>query len=560
MGGGFLAPQMLYKLAEGHGPDPSHSLMNPVRMGVPQAACSRNGPGDVSVFNSSLANRGNEMLKRFLAIGLLPLLVTASSACGDTPPNEPPVPATEPAAALGERVDWTPCGPDIECGFVEAPADYRDPEAGSIMIAVNVHRATSLDERIGYLFVNPGGPGESGVELVHSVPFGVFADEVVARFDIVGFDPRGVGMSEPEFACGDSGEQLDLLAAIDGAVDTPDETAAGEAAANLCIESMGPVGGLLHSAYVARDMDEIRAALGADRISYLGFSYGSTLGAWYATLFPDSIRAMVVDGADNPVRPVATQEERINDDVEFMETFSLFLEGALRACADPDCPIYYDGDPVGYYYRAVEKLDLVNAAANNHPQAGALGVISTLYSEETWPGLWQGLFELNENDDPSILLEFASLQLGPDPGAASFTAHVNCLDDWALYPELDRATRLADSVILDGIMRQSLPLLAAAMNTFELDPCPFYERFAPEPLTGPLDGSGVSILVVGNRNDPFTSFRESEELATETLSNGYLLETSHPTHVVYPNNECVNDHVHRALIDGQYPSERRVSC
>ena len=521
-----------------------------------------------------------------LAVGLLTLLFMVCVACSDTgvdtstPPAAPaeeaapteapaeetptapstpePAPAAEPMAA-GEQIDWAPCGPGVECGFVAVPGDYRDPEAGSIRIAVNVHRATSPDERIGYLLVNPGGPGESGVELVHAAPYGAFSEEVTARFDIVGFDPRGVGDSEPVFACGTSGEQLALLATIDGPVDAPDEIAAGEAAANLCVESMGPAGGRLHSASVARDMDEIRKALGADQVSYLGFSYGSTLGVWYATLFPDSVRAMVVDGADNPPRPVATQQERIDDDLETADTFSVFLERALTACADPDCPIYNDGNPVGYFHQAVEKLPLVSAAAADHPQAGALGVISTLYSEDTWPALWQGLYDLEEYDDPSILVEFAGLQLGPDPGAASFTAHVNCLDDWAMHPELDRTTRLSDFSATNAAIAEMFPLLAA-LEPFTPDACPFFDQFAPEPLDGPLDGSGVPILVVGNHDDPFTSFRESEELATETLSNGYLVETYHPTHVVYPNNGCVNDHVHEVLIQGRYPGERRLLC
>ena len=124
--------------------------------------------------------------------------------------------------AAGEHIDWTQCGPfEIECGFVEVPADYRDPGAGSIRIAVNVHRATSQNNRIGYLFVNPGGPGASGLELVRYVSHGVFTEELVAHFDIVGFDPRGVGASEPAFACGGPGEQLALLAMIDGAYRYP---------------------------------------------------------------------------------------------------------------------------------------------------------------------------------------------------------------------------------------------------------------------------------------------------------------------------------------------------
>lgn len=532
-------------------------------------------------------------LNRWLVDGLFLIILLGLVACGDaeqaevpttvpetvvtptTPPTvsstvapvqtaaqaaeseDPPTPTAD-ADAAGEQIEWTACGTGLECGFVEVPSDYGDPEVGSIRIAVNVHRASSPDSRVGYLFVNPGGPGESGVELVEGVPFGAFSDEVVAHFDIVGFDPRGVGSSEPKFACGAPGEQIELLAMIDGAVDTADEIAAGESAANLCIESMGPVGGLLHSAYVARDMDEIRKALGAEQISYLGFSYGSALGVWYATLFPGSVRAMVVDGAENPVKPVETQEERIAEALESAGTFDDFLERALTACDSPGCPIYNDGDPVGYYYRAVEKLDLVNDAAG-HPLAGAFGVISTLYSEDTWPALWQGLNELHEDDDPYILLEFASLQIGPEPGAASITAHVNCLDGWALHPQLDRATRLDDGAIAESAIKESFPLLAA-VEAFEPEVCPFYDAFAPAPLEGPLDGGGVPILVIGNHGDPFTAFRESEELATETLANGYLVETDHPTHTVYPNNECVNGHVHSTLIEGVSPDERRVLC
>ena len=148
---------------------------------------------------------------------------------------------------------------------------------------------------------------------------------------------------------------------------------------------------------------------------------------------------------------------------------------------------------------------------------------------------------------------------GPEPTAASFTLHVNCLDDWVLHPGLDRLTRLDDSVIFEAVGREMFPLLALMDPSFP-SPCLFYDQFAPEPFEGPLDGGGVPILVVGNRSDPFTSIGESEELVVETLNNGYLLETSHFNHVVYPGNECVNNHVHKVLIDGVYPTERRLSC
>ena len=466
-------------------------------------------------------------------------------------------PSPVPDAFAGEVIEWSLCEGILECGFVEVPADYRNPDAGSIKIAVNVRRADHQDQRIGYLFVNPGGPGASGLELVQDSEF-AFADELMARFDIIGFDPRGVGASEPEFACGAPGEQLALLNSIDGDIDTPEETATGEAAANMCIESMGPVGGLLHSEYVARDMDEIRKALGAEQISYLGFSYGSELGVWYATLFPESVRAMVVDGADNPVDRADTHQERIDEAVEEWEGFEELMEQALAACDSAECPMYNEGDPIDYYKSAVAKLHLVNSAAGDVPDAGFLAVLTPLYGEELWPVLWKSLYELNENDDPAILLEFAAIQLGDDLTAPNFTAHVNCLDGLVLYPDIDRATRFEDSDLIDEAIIERLPLIDAIYPSAP-SACSFYDQFAPAPLNGPLDGSGVPILVVGNHTDPTTSFGESEELVTDTLSNGYLLETSHASHVVYPDNDCVNDHVHRALIEAVYP-DRRVFC
>ena len=468
-----------------------------------------------------------------------------------------PTPGPTPVAT---QIDWNPCesGSELECGFVSVPADYRNPEAGSLSIAVNVHRSTSPDQRIGYLFVSPGGPGSSGLEMVQGAPDGAFTDEIVERFDIIGFDPRGVGASEPTFACGEPGEQAALLAAIEGEIDTVEETAAAEAAANLCIDSMGSAGGLLHTEYVARDMDEIRRVLGVEQISYYGSGYGATLGAWYATLFPESVRAMVADSADNPVVAAATQEERALELISELAELSFGLEAALTACADAECPIYNDGDPVAYYYQAAEKLHLVNVAANN-PNGGVLGVITTLYDELVWPTLWRGLHELNEFDDPTILSKAASLQLGSDPSAASVTAHVNCLDNWALYPELDRATRLEDEVIAALIIAEAFPLFAA-MDVSFTNPCPFYDQFAPDPAVTSLDGGGAPILVIGNPADPITSFDQSAGFATSTLSNGYLVETSHHKHVVYPENQCVNRHVHRALIDGVYPAARQVTC
>ena len=194
----------------------------------------------------------------------------------------------------------------------------------------------------------------------------------------------------------------------------------------------------------------------------------------------------------------------------------------------------------------------MNEAAGGVPYAAYLAVVTPLYDEEEWPSLWQGLHDLYEDDDPAILTEFVNRQLDDEPTAANFTAHINCLDSFVLKPHLDRATRLDDQVAFEAISEEKLPLQEAA-DFDSASACPFYDQFAPEPLEVTLDGGGVPILVIGNCSDPVTSFGESEQFVTDTLRNGYLVETSHFRHGVYPDNECVNEHVHRALIEVVYP-------
>ena len=476
----------------------------------------------------------------------------------DTPTTEPDDPAARVRA--GENVDWEELVEGLDAGSVKVPLDYRDPDAGELELALLVSRATSPQDRIGYLLVNPGGPGGSGLDMAGAAAAGYgFSPEIVERFDIVGFDPRGVGLSDPLFECGAPGEQLKILERVDPPYDTPEETAAGEAAVRLCAESMGPAAGLLHSEYVARDMDEIREALGAEQISYFGVSYGATLGVWYATLFPQRVKAMVVDAADNPVDDTSTQQARIDNFIEETSQFEARLGEALDACDDPTCPVYNDGDPRGYFIANAHRLAEVAPAANGNPLSGIFAVVSTLYTEQTWPDLWEGFGALVERDDPTILADYARFQLGESSGGTTFTEHVNCLDSWVLYPHLDRETRFSDETAATEAYAEHLPLL------YLIDPgapqtCFFYDIFEPTALEGPLDGGDVPILVIGNRWDPATPFSESQELVQETLSNGHLLTVDHSAHVAYPDNDCAVAAVHAVLIAGDPPSSQAGDC
>ena len=199
--------------------------------------------------------------------------------------------------------------------------------------------------------------------------------------------------------------------------------------------------------------------------------------------------------------------------------------------------------------------------------AGYLSILSPLFDETQWPDLWRGLFELQEHNDPSVLLELGRRQLqGEEYGEVTVTSHINCLDRWVLEPEsLAIRSRLADDPASEegeDATYEYPPLHAAIFaTTWSLpDECSFYGPFAPEPFAGTLDGSDTPILVVGNHLDVTTPFVQSEALATETLSTGYLVETAHYKHVVYPQNSCVSALVDRVLLDRVFPDKRRVVC
>ena len=457
-------------------------------------------------------------------------------------------------------IDWEPCGA-LECGTLDVPLDYRVDDGETISIAVNRVAAADPGQRIGSLLVNPGGPGASGTDFAEAFAFGAFPEDLTDRFDIIGFDPRGVGASEPSFACGASGEQLEVLSGIVDIIDEPAEIEAVEAAVQLCVDSLGDAAGLIHTGYVARDMNEIRRALGEEEISYLGFSYGSIIGVWYATLFPETVRAMVIDGADNPIDDISDFDARLDSAREQITPIEDLLDQALGACSDSTCPIFNDGDPQAYYLDAIDKLPLVADVSANNPDAGFLGLITPLYNEAQWPLLWDALADLEERDDPTLFADFAEFQLGPDPGLTNITGYINCLDSWALQPEDDREARLAASAEFfarEDELIAEFPLIGAIEDGLA-STCAHMDILDTPALGVPFDGGGAPILVVGNTSDPVTSFGESEELVEESLANGFLVEVDHASHTVYPSNPCVNDAVHAALLNVDYP-DARVVC
>ncbi len=232
---------------------------------------------------------------------LLPATASAALARGSSPA------AAATVTTLGPRIpdlDWTGCGSGFQCATAQVPLDYNSPRGATISLALIRLPASDPARRIGSLFLNPGGPGLSGVNLVATAGNQLFSPEVRARFDLVGFDPRGIGASTP-LRCFDTGDQaLAAQAPFPFPVTVSEQRTwerSNRVIAQACARRGGPILGHMGTANVARDLDLLRQAVGDTKLTYYGASYGTYLGATYANLFPGNIRALILDGVVDPV-------------------------------------------------------------------------------------------------------------------------------------------------------------------------------------------------------------------------------------------------------------------
>ena len=228
------------------------------------------------------------------------LTVSSAGICADVAVTTGAAPPTLPAFVPAE-IEWASLGGGIEEGWLDVPIDYADPAGGTFRLHLARHLAESASSRIGSLFINPGGPGFGGT--IHALNAEViYGEDLVRSFDIVAWDPRGTGRSEPVIDCIDNYD--DYHAGTDV---TPDDDVerqqlidVAEDFAQRCTDANEDILQFVGTNSSARDIDTIRRALGEDEVSYLGFSYGSELGATWATLFPETVRAAVLDSAAEP--------------------------------------------------------------------------------------------------------------------------------------------------------------------------------------------------------------------------------------------------------------------
>ncbi len=506
-----------------------------------------------------------------LVAGLLAAVVVATAGCTlpVVAPEEsaPDTGLTRAPTVPGTQASWRPCpevprelvgrgasGMTYECASVAVPRDWATAQAGETYdVAMIRVRSRTQKDRIGSLVLNPGGPGASGIDTAVFLSFGPrlggLPTEVTDRFDIVGFDPRGVGRSAPIRCISDADQDATFAAPPD-----PESQAEFDAVVALnqrigaeCGKKYGDQLRTLSTEQAARDMDAIRAAVGDAKLTYLGFSYGTLLGATYAQLFPTKIRALVLDGAVDPEQGLVAGAE--TQAAGFERAFTNFTGWCSRTPAQ--CPIAPDAR--GALTDALAKAAVSPVRGDDGREATPgwvfLGVVASLYTQSSWAPLAKALQSLQAGDANGIFdLADGYARRGPDGRYTNlFDANlaVNCAD-------ADDIPTVAEVRRLQAEWRTKYPLFGASL-AIGLLPCVFWPTGHDPYPTGEAAGA-PPILVVGTTGDPATPYENTERLAT-MLGTGEVLTWEGEGHTAYPNTPCITAAVNGYLIGLTVPEE-----
>ena len=433
----------------------------------------------------------------------------------------------------------------FSCGKVTVPLDYGDPTGETTDVFVVRVRSNHQSQRVGSLLVNPGGPGGSGVNLAAGL-VGVLSDSVLDRFDLVGFDPRGVGLSDPIRCISD--QQKDRLAAanpdVRTAVGRAQARTASDAVVKSCVAEYGSALGHFSTEETAHDMDLIRQAVGDDKLNYLGFSYGTRLGAAYAHQFPTKIRAAVLDGAVDPVANELTVDER--QAKAFEDAFDQFAADCLKR---PACAAL--GNPRSAVRALIAAADRAPISAGDRKATGGIvliGVASALYDQSQWNDLGQALIAARDGDASKIeVLADQYLERDPETGHYSnimdANLAINCNDS-----TLQITDELVATVASKWISKYPIFGPNAAASLYSCHSWPRSEHPLP-PASAP---GAPPILVIGTLHDPATPYAATGVLA-KALGSGVVLTWNGEGHTAYPKTACITSKVDSYLITAKPP-------
>jgi pimeloyl-ACP methyl ester carboxylesterase len=402
---------------------------------------------------------------------------------------------------------WSACpaNPTLQCGTVSVPVDYQHPHAASI--ALSVTRAPALDATgsNGTLVFNPGGPGESGNQIL-PVALQNLPPAIRQHFNIVSFDPRGTGTSDP-LDCGTSLSAVTSVAPVPAAPGRPlPGTPAFTAMARACQRRAAATEPFLNTVDTARDMDRIRQALGLPTISFYGLSYGTVLGAVYADLFPRRVAAMVLDGAVD-VNATLTQQAEEEAPTEEQSLLHLFA----TCLAQSPCPL--GTDPEAFFRRLATSLTShplpAPGGADTRPVTVGDLDTATLFAisvPDFTPTFYAALTAAEHgNGAPLRNLALAFVRNVDGTPLVDALWAITC-NDAAAHPGPIPAGNLARS--LDA----RYPLIGAYAVTYTMGGCVSWPA-ARQPVTDLHPAGAPPVLVIGNTGDPNTPIIEAKHLA-----------------------------------------------
>jgi pimeloyl-ACP methyl ester carboxylesterase len=459
---------------------------------------------------------------------------------------------------LAQTVTWKPCKDDktLDCATIEVPLDWSQPDGARITLALNRYAASTQPAPLGSLVVNPGGPGASGMDLAAGAGM-MFDNLLIQNYDIVGFDPRGVGQSSA-VTCATKGSQLDSWTSSYYAVTAKGRAKAikaYKAIAARCAKLTGPLLGHIDTESSARDMDAIRAALGETKLNYFGFSYGTKLGAYYAELFGDNVGRFVLDGAMDP------SKDGDATSLSQLRGFDLAFNNFAAWCAkDKDCEAGNTAKAVRATAKAVVKRSLSKPLKVGKrtltPTLVETGLIYPLYSQTSWPWLGIALTSAAAGDG-EMLLWLADQYNGREDGGVyadnsteAFTAY-NCLD----YGRGNSTLKQAKAQVSKATKISSV--LGPLWEGNGIDICTYWKY----PQTGrphKVHSTTTSpIVVVGTTGDPATPYSQAVALSKQ-LATARLLTYKGDGHTAYGENHCINKAVDDYLVKGTVPAKGKT--
>ncbi len=462
---------------------------------------------------------------------------------------------TASTVVVANEIVWTSCK-DVplsksECGELSVPFNYDDPSIGSFTLFLTRKPAANQADKIGSMLVNPGGPGFGGSSVAENAEW-YFSSELLDRFDIIGWDPRGTGKSTPAIDCID---QYDEYFGIDSTPETAEEKQAiidaSQKFNDQCVKNSGEILPYISTQATARDMDSIRRSLGEEKITYFGFSYGSELGATWVTMFPETVRAAVLDGASDP------NATSLDQGLAQAKGFEKQLDAFLAACSKRvSCAFHSSGNSAAALDELLIEIDkspIVVTADRTPVTQGVMytALAQSMYSDTLWPELERALAD-GVAGDGAGLLKLNDDYFQRKPGGTygneleAFLA-ISCLDD-------PGPTSVA-------AVDEQIPVFVKAAKRFgesfaygyscALWPVPQVQRLE---ITGKNAGP---IIVIGTTGDAATPI-ESSRNAAKALEGGIFLTVTADQHTGYGLNQCVVNAVDRYLIDLTPPPVGKV--